>query len=126
MALASTAYKLVRTLSAVGAAEAAPTTTSAWVTVDEHGHFSRAKVAFTKPTLGGTVTSASLQVWVKQGSVIVPVGAAVSLTNGLFPELDLGAVASGSFYVTLNAVAGTAPTVTVSAYVYMYNQNNAV
>lgn len=128
--MASTGYKVLRAISAVTAAEAAPTTASAWVNLANIGghHYSSAKVAWTKPTLGNADNTCTMTLWLRQGTVILPIlQAAMDPATDQFTEVDLGQVPkSASFFVTVSAIAGTTQSITTTAYIRAYTDDDAV
>jgi len=125
-----TALKLIRAFSSQAAtAEGAPTTASAFVSLNDEsgGHFTKAKLVAGALTTTGSPTSIKLQVWYKQGSVVVAgPQKTVTVADGAMSELDLGVVPSESFYVTsLGITGGSAPTFTMSVYGMKYNDDDA-
>ena len=119
-----TALTPIRTISAVGSTEAAPTASSAFVTPQDHHHFTKARVYFTQPTVGGSGTPTfTATVWGKQGDAIVPLGTSV-FTVGTHPRLpfvEIGSVPTAALFVTVAVSGGTTPTITTTAYAFLYN-----
>lgn len=122
----STSLKTIRSISAVGSAEAAPTTASAWENLVDVGglHFGNARAIFGSPTLGGTVTGATIHVWGREGDAIFPLAARDLDTNtNLFDAVNLGVCPpSWSFYATVSFIDGTSPEVTVDVHVQRYTE----
>lgn len=124
--LKGTALKLVREFSAQTAETSAPSASS-FVDMSDvaGGNFGKMKLLADLHSFNSTPTSYIIQVWHKQGDVIVA-GKRQSVTTaqGPFPELDLGAVVSGSVYATLYSLTGgSSPALTMKLYAMMYEDD---
>lgn len=123
----ATSLKLVASIDGATAAQAAPTVNSDFVSLVDVGglHYGRARAVFGAPTLAGTVDSASVTLWAREGSTIVPVETVDLGSNDLFDSVDLGVCPpSWSFFATLSEVTGTGADVTVDVYVQRYTEYN--
>ena len=125
----ATAWKTLRTLTAVAAAEADPTTSSTWVNIQDigGGHFTKARVSFSPITKAAADNTATFQVWGRQGANLFILNsvdvAADALTTTYLDALDLGVTGEVSFFLQVSLTAGTSETFTGTAYIQGYNDD---
>lgn len=121
-------YETLRSIAAVAAAEAAPATTaSGWFTPKRFPESDGLEFAFTQATKAVADNTCTLALWVRQTiggvSTVVPYDVALgSLASGgtTMTRKQYASIPPGDWYVTLSAVGGTTPAITLNVLVRPY------
>ena len=124
----SSGYKVLRSIAAVTASEAAPATTaSGWFAPDQFPEADGLEFAFTAATMTGTSPVGKVTLWVRQtvggAATVIPykVDAATLTGNGgTAAAVQYANVPPGDWYATLSTVTGTTPVITAKVLVRPY------
>lgn len=84
--------------------------------------FDRGRITFGIPTLGGTVTGATLRLLGVNASGVVSVLGKSVLAGGAFPDIEFDINAGDKLFVQVSELAGTAPTLSVTADIQGFNR----
>jgi hypothetical protein len=89
--------------------------------------YRKAKVIFTAATKGNADNTGTITVWGRDSAGDVQALGTSSIlagaTNINFPAIELGDLNNMSYWVTMTAIAGTTPALTLKAKLVLYNPN---